>query len=450
MNVRQSKKHLLSTMRRKVLLIILLILISIEIVLFIFIKNESMRTLDIKITKSLQKFFITENKEESEESKEHPFLLSLVHVINDLYSPYIILSVIYNFCTVYDCFILVNVLSIDYIFSFIFKIMYNNPGYFFQSKNEENIKIFYCGYGWGFPSEESIIAVSFYLSIWKICCKLSFKFNQIQKIIKYFFLCLIIMLLLFYNICTLLSGYYFFSHIIFSNIFGLIVYLIFFESNFFNLLDGGEFMNFLDKYNLLYIIINLSLYVIFSGIFFYLRLTEKEKQKYGICTAEDGNKYFNSSGNYNSYLDGTYCFCMLFLGNIFASTGLILDIKCAYSNNEFVFYQINFPQEFGELMDTKSKSSFSDSIHITRDMTWNNTQISISFLRLFIVLVFCWSCFFPYIFVSLTDTHIVIILTIKIFLPPMLFFLGIFFYLKPILKLMKLTNNTYHSLSDDI
>ena len=62
-----------------------------------------MRTLDIKITKSLQKFFITENKEESEESKEHPFLLSLVHAINDLYSPYIILSVIYNFCTVYDC-----------------------------------------------------------------------------------------------------------------------------------------------------------------------------------------------------------------------------------------------------------------------------------------------------------------------------------------------------------
>jgi len=446
MNTREEGNHLLSTMRRKVLLIILIILIAVEIILYIFINTEEFKEIDITITKYLQKNIF------EEKPTSVPILLEIVHILNDMYSPYVLISIIYNFFTVYDCFLLVNILSVDYILSFLLKLIYNKPSYNYFKKSEENeIIIFYCGYGWAFPSEEIIITLSMYLSIWKIICKLSFKFTNKKIIVKNIFLILILLIFSFFAFCTLLTGYYFFSHIVFSFIMGIIVYLIFFESNFFDLLNGEEFMTFIIKYNLLYIIINLSLFVIFTIIYIIERKTISEKNKYDICKTIDGVEQFNMNGKFNSYLDGTFCFNVLFLANVFAAVGIQLDLKYIYKNNDETYYQMNFPQEFQEIIDNKSKVSFDGSIHITQEIAWNKTHVSTTLLRLILVLVFCWTCFLPYIFVFLKEDHdILLILCIKIFLPPVLFFLGIFFYLKPLLKIMNLTNVTYNSISDDI
>ena len=442
MITRESEKHLLSTMRRKVLLIILIILISIEIILFIFIKLEKIKELDIEITTNIQNDYI------NEKTKTVPILLDIVHFVNDIYFPYILISIVYNFYTVYDCFILVNILSINYIFSFIFKLIYFKPSYKYYDERATNFKIFYCGYGWGFPSEECITTISFYLSIWKIVTKLSFKFSYKKIVAKFtglFFICLIFFG---YNFCNLLIGYYCLSHIIFSAVFGLIIYLIFFESNFFNLFNGNEFINFIKKYNLIYIIINLSLFVIFTVVYMILRLTYSDDNKYNICETVDGIEHFKKSGKF-SYLDGTFCFNILFLGNVFAIFGIIADLKVIYKNDDAIYYQINFPQDFEDMNNSKVES-FSGSIHITKEVEWNNTPVCISLLRLLLVLVFCWVCFFPYIFLNLTDSYIILILIIKILLPPSLFFMGIFFYLKPLLECLKLTNVTLNSISEDI
>ena len=443
MNIKDSGKHSFSSMRKKVLLIILIILISIEIVIFVFIKLEKIKQLDIDITTNMQKDYI------GEKLKNVPILLFITHILNDIYTPYVLISIIFNFFTVYDCFILVNVLSINYIFSFIFKLIYFKPSYKYFDENAKNFQIFFCGYGWGFPCEECITTIAFYLSIWKIVTKLSFNFSYKKTVAKYsvlFFICLIFFG---YNFCNLLIGYYCLSHIIFSAIFGLIVYLIFFESNFFNLFNGQEFINFIKKYNLLYIIINLSLFVIFSIAYVFLRLFYSDNNKYNICETVEGVEHFKKSGKF-SYLDGTFCFNVLFLGNVFSMVGIMLDLKLIFKNDYVIYYQMNFPQEYEELNNNYKKESFNCSINITKDVEWNNTPICITLLRLFIVLVFCWTCFFPYIFINLNESHILLILGIKIFLPPMIFFMGIFFYLKPLLAKIYLTNTTLTSISEDI
>ena len=410
MDSKLSSKQISNTMRRKFLLIISLILISVEIVLFILIKTEVTKTIDIEITIDLQKKLL-DTKENSTN-----FFLEFNQYLNNIYAPYFLISIIYNFFTVYDCFILVNVLSINYIFSFLLKLIYKKPSYkYFNINNSDSddIKIYYCGYGYAFPSQESIIAVSLYLSIWKIMNKMSFKYNKKKKIIKYILLSIFISILFFYNFCSLLDGYYFFSHIIFSVIFGFIVYLIFFESNFFNLLNGNEFMNFLNKYYLLYIIINLSLFVLFSIIYIIERVTISKDYNYGICTDKNG-KEFNQREKYYSYIDGTFVFNILFLGNIFSMVGIILDLKYKHKGNNYTYYTDNFTQEYEELINEKNQESFGHSIHIIKDTVWNNTSLLISFLRLIIVIVFCWVCFFPYIFVHFNDKSIALILFIKI------------------------------------
>ena len=442
MYIEKSEKLKLSPLRRKVFFIILLILISLEIILFVFIKTEDTKEIDIDTTKYLQENLLTPNSTN--------IALKINLYLNDIYTPYFLIAFIYNFFTVYDSFILVNILSVDYIFSFLLKIIYYKSSYSsYDKENSNGIEIIYCGLGYAFPSEEIIIAVSLYLSIWKLSNKLSFKFTKKQKIIKYFFLALIIALLFYYCFCTLLQGYYFFSHIIFSIILGVIVYLVFLESNFFNLLKGKEFMDFIGKYNLLYIIINLSLFVIFSLIYIIMRVNIPENNDYEICSDNEG-KEFNKSENYYSYLDGTFIFNVLLLSNVFSMVGINLDLKMIYKDNENSYYQNNFPQEFDELLYAKSKGSFAGSIHINQETVWNSTTLSVSLLRLIFILVFCWACFFPYIFVKLIEGHISLIFFIKMFLPPMLFFMGIFCYLKPFLKLMRLTNFTLQSISADI
>ena len=445
MDSKESTHHIFPKMKRKIFIIITLILISIEIILFILIKMEITKTMDIDITFYLQKKLLDTEKNSTN------FFLEFNQYLNNIYAPYFLIAIIYNFFTVYDCFILVNVLSIDYIFSFEFKLSYSKPSYKYfgiNNNNLDDIRIYYCGYGYAFPSQESIIAVSIYLSIWKIINKASFKYNQKKRIIKYILLSLFIIILFIYNFLALLDGYYYFSHIIFSVILGIIVYLIFFETNILNLLDGKEFMNFINKYNLLYIILNLSSFVFLSIIYIIYRVKISKDTNYGICTDKDG-KEFNQIEKYYSYIDGTFVFNILFLGNIFSMVGIILDLKYKHKGNNYTYYTENFTQEYEELINEKNQESFGHSIHIIKDTVWNNTSLLISFLRLIIVIVFWWVCFFPYIFVHFNDKSIALILFIKILLPPILFFMGIFYYLKLILQLMNLTNTALRSLSID-
>ena len=437
--IAKSSKKNFSSISKKILIIIISLLIIINLILFVFIKSESFKSSDINITKNIQDALINKN------SNSIPFFLKMVHFLNNIHYPYLIIIIIFNFYTTYDCFILINVLSIDYIVIFLFKLLYQKPPY-----NSDEIKIFYCGYGWGFPSEESILMVSLYLSLWRIVSKLSINYNRSQKIIKNFLLFLLILLIIIYCFGILLIGYYSLSHIVFSLLTGLIIYFIMFETNIFNLLNGKEFIYFMKNKFINYIIIHLITFVILSLFYIIQRLNNDDKYKF--CKTINNKIIFFKSGRNNSYIDGSYSFVILFLGNIFAILSIKMDILLIYQGNESNYLQFNFPQEWDDIIDNRSRgsrTSFGESINITKETLWNKTPIFISFLRLIIVILFYGICFIPYFLVELTSSNINIIFFIKFLLPTILLFPGIFFYFKPLLKIMKLTNFTLESILDD-
>ena len=172
-----SKKNK-SSINRKAFIIVLSLIIIINIILFLFIKFKPnyFIELDIEITKYFQDLLVKRSINST------PLFIKIIHILNDIYIPYILIAIIFNFYTIYDCFLLINVLSIDYIISFCLKMIYFEPSYSNLNINNEtnikDIKVFYCGYGWGFPSEECIVLISFYLSLWKITTKLSIYFDN--------------------------------------------------------------------------------------------------------------------------------------------------------------------------------------------------------------------------------------------------------------------------------
>ena len=436
-----SKKNK-SSINRKAFIIVLSLIIIINIILFLFIKFKPnyFIELDIEITKYFQDLLVKRSINST------PLFIKIIHILNDIYIPYILIAIIFNFYTVYDCFLLINVLSIDYIISFCLKMIYFEPSYSNLNINNEtnvkDIKVFYCGYGWGFPSEECIVLISFYLSLWKITTKLSIYFDNNGKIIKYILLLFILILALINIFGMLLMGYYYLSHIIFSIITGIIVYLVIFESNLINIFDGKEFIFFIENKFILYLIINLSIFVCFSISFVIEKLIGEDGNKNGKCKSIDDKNVFN-------YIDGNFTYAILFLGNIFGIIGIYLDFAYTHSGDKSKFYPLNFPQKWENLIDSFNHGSFSDSIDITRETIWNKTSIIIYIIRLIILLVYCGICFIPYLLINLTYSSIALVLFIKFLFPIILLFLGIFFYLKIFLRIMKLTNRTYESIIDD-
>ena len=434
-----------SSIDKKIIILIMLLLIIIDIILFILIKLEKFKELDIFITKNLQEKLINKN------IQSIPLFIKVVHYINGIYSPYLIITIMFNFFTVYDCFILINILSIDYLVSFCLKIIYSKPtyNYLVENNKQDKITILYCGYGWGFPSEECIVMISFYLSLWKIVCKLSMNFNNTQKIIKKLLLISLIILSVIYCFGILLMGYYFFSHIIFSIITGLIIFLFIFELDYIDLLNPHKFLVFINNKYIHFIILNLIIFIIISIIYIIAKYIPNDYQD-EICKSleEKKEKIFKSQKYYN-YIDSNYFFVVLFLGNIFPILGIKIDISLIYKGNESIYLQSNFPQEWEEIIDSGRHESFAESINITKETLWNRTPLLISFLRLIVVLLFFGICFTSYFLIQFEYSNLLIILSIKILLPIILLLLGIFFFFKPILKLMKLTNFTLESILDD-
>jgi hypothetical protein len=198
-----------------------------------------------------------------------------------------------------------------------------------------------------------------------------------------------------------------------------------------------------------FIILNLIIFIIISIIYIIAKYIPNDYQD-EICKSleEKKEKIFKSQKYYN-YMDSNYFFVVLFLGNIFPILGIKIDINLIYKGNESIYLQSNFPQEWEEIIDSGSHESFAESINITKETLWNRTPLLISFLRLIVVLLFFGICFTSYFLIQFEYSNLLIILSIKILLPIILLLLGIFFFFKPILKLMKLTNFTLESILDD-
>ena len=149
-----------------------IILFSIAISIIFLKKIFSLDLFDEQITKSLQKMF-----NESMIDK----IIKISKIINNNITYSMIIMIVDNFSNIFISFILSIILFFGNYISSILKLIFIEENVFIKNTN---IKIFYCSFGYGLPSSEILILVSFIFSLLQITFSniLGFRFNLIIKV----------------------------------------------------------------------------------------------------------------------------------------------------------------------------------------------------------------------------------------------------------------------------
>lgn len=428
-------------------------LLFIDLILFILIKCDVFNSIDNNLRASIQSSLITQN--DNQNQSKIPLFVSIIHYLNHFLVYYGIILLLNNFSNIYKSFMLFHIISISvYLSSLIKFIFYKVSFNLIPDNNNNNGNIFYCEYGFTLPSTEIIVSVSFYLSLWKLF--FDSVENLIQIILKWFCLFLVVVLNIINIIGILINGYYFLSQIIFSIILGIIIYLFVFETNLIWLNDGQVLINFIrEKFNL-YFIIYTVLSIISISIFFIERNVNQENdsntninKNFNQCVSVNNGKILEKSGNYKSFVDGTFCLISMFLGQLFVIVGYKFEVGYVFEDDLNTYYQFYFPISLDDIKFDNENKDNSGSIVLARDTQWNNTSWLISLGRLVATFALGAICFIPYFVVDINGNNFRVIFFVKFLLSFVLFSLGTSYFFKVVLRFMKLTNATLYSIMSD-
>lgn len=370
---------------------------------------------DEQITKSLQKMF-----NESMIDK----IIKISKIINNNITYSMIIMIVDNFSNIFISFILSIILFFGNYISSILKLIFIEENVFIKNTN---IKIFYCSFGYGLPSSEILILVSFIFSLLKFMKLNEKSFNHLSKFFIYFFSFLI---LIFSCFSLIISGTYFFTQILFSFFFGWGIYNFIFGLNI-DLQDGNSLYNLLNK-DFQILIVNFILLLIFIFTFIIRLKREPKIFENVICNKE---KMFNENNGFYILNEGSFLPIGIYFANIFLFISLKLLLIYVLNNNQNYFLLFNFSQKNIDL-----NASFS-SLFISSVTKWNKTSKIKSFLRLFINFILCSLCFIPYFLID-WNYSIYHVFLIKIFLPNCFFYLCYFFFFKKLLLKLHLINYT--------
>ena len=417
-----------------------LVLFLLEIVLFILIKLNIFESMDSSIAKALQPDKI--------ENDEIPTLIKIVYYLNRIYIPYIIIIIVNNFSNVYNTFILFNILSIICYISCILKFIF----YKFIPPNDG--MIYYCGEGWNLPSTEMMISVFFYLALWNI---LFFNKNNNNnynskdsiKYLKYIFLGAIII----FNIINLFFlakiGYYLFSHLVFSAILGVSLYLFIFEANILKKkFNPKKFCFFINKKFECYILFKIILLAI--TFLPYILERNASDQTSEQCSSIEGSFFYKNKSPHVTYVDDTFALMSVFFGHFFVSIGLKCELGFLFGNDLQNFEQYHFGVNIDDLNTEREFKNNTGTIIVTRETEWNNTSMTKSIIRLIVTFILSIITFLPYIIIKRGDNYdYTTIFLVKYFLSFALFSFGITFIFKGIFRIMKLSNEILGSILID-
>ena len=323
---------------------------------------------------------IRENLKSSSLSTNYQIQLlqKIFFYFNNKFTPYIIIIIVDNFSNIYNTFILINTLSFIYYISAISKI----------------------------------------------------------------FIFIIIIVINVINIFTvILNGYYFFSHVLFSVILGIAIFLLLFEINIIDLNNGKKFIKFLKNYfgkfalfNIFLLIISFIPYIIERKIFFEAL----------ACNSNYKNDFFyyfqNNNQIYKAYIDGSFCLISFFFANFFLSLGYKFELSYLFQNDAKIYYQFYYAIVFDENNLFSNDSSNSGTIMLTNETQWNNTSFIKSFLRLIVNFVLASVCCIPYFIINQAEKKFQVVFFVKYFFPLALITSGIGFWFKLVLKKLHLTN----------
>lgn len=422
-------------------LFISLILFLLELVLFILIKLNAFESMDSSIVKSLQP--------DKTDIYEVPTLIKIVYYLNRIYIPYIIIIIVNNFSNVYNTFILFNILSIICYISCILKFIF----YKFIPTKEGTI--YYCGEGWNLPSTEMMISVFFYLALWNIIFfsknnKNNYNSKDFIKYFKYIFLGAIII----FNIINLFFlakiGYYLFSHLVFSAILGVSLYLFIFEANILKKkFNPKKFCLFINKKFECYILFKIILLAI--SFLPYILERNESNQTCEQCISIEGSFFYKNKSPHVTYVDDTFTLMSVFFGHFFVTIGLKCELGFIFGNDLQNFEQYHFGVNIDDLNIEREFKNNTGTIIVTRETEWNNTSMTKSIIRLIVTFVLSIITFLPYIIIKRghNDYDYSIFFLVKYFLSFALFSFGMTFIFKGIFRIMKLSNEILGSILID-
>ena len=394
------------------------IIFMISFLLSIF--SNHLENFDKNITKKLQEIVTI-----------HYIFFYISKLLNNHIAYSFIVVIIDNFTNIYITFLLFLILYFGNYISVILKlcIQYYPP----YLNNNDDIKIYDCGLGWGLPSTEIIIYIPFIFMLYEI---MNIYKDSINKILKKIIQICLVIYLLFMCIGNIIIGKNYLSQVIFSVLFGIGISLFIISLNI-NLKNGIILYSILKK-GFLYFIANVILLIIAYVIYIYnIKQTPNLIEKM-LCKPTQLNmdpKYFNENNGYYLLINGSFLFLSIFLVNIFLYISLKMYLVYILDNDLNYFMQFNFNYSKTDL----NTSTF--SIIIDKDTKWNKTPPLKSFIRLFVSLILCTISFLPYFLIK-GNKNIFIIFSLKFCFSNLLFYIIYFFVSKIILIKLHLINYT--------
>jgi hypothetical protein len=243
--------------------------------------------------------------------------------------------------------------------------------------------------------------------------------TKTNKFFKFLLLCIIIA----FNITNLIVltkiGYYLFSHLIFSAILGILIYIFIFETNIIKKYNSKEFCSFIKKKFELYIIINVLL-VILTFIPYNIERHIKNNNR-PECIPIEGSFFYKSKSPFITYVDDTYSLISIFFAHIFVVVGIKCELAFFFGNNIQNFEQYHFGVNIDDLNLEKELKNNTGTIIVTRETEWNNTSIIKSLIRLILTFILAGICFLPYYSIKTNGVDFSTIFLVKYFLSYALF-----------------------------
>ena len=351
--------------------------------------------------------------------EENPYLIKLLQTLSMMATKYLVIfSVImfFNYLDMYTTLVLVLIGGCGSIGTGFFKLIYKNPRPFFH---EHWVKVYDCETGYGNPSGHSIVAVSIYLTLWKVLRKRNAFFERNKRKLfgfVFFFICCILL-------SRLALGAHSLNQILLGSFIGYQIYLLFFYVIKIDI-DMHKEIKTLMKLSNFYILVIIISIILISGILifnFFPLVFDLDVNQYLDRIMENcpGTPY-SKTFDYEAYF--MLAACSSLVGGYY---GIIYDIKFNLNNSQEKWIELNFGEKL-----------------------WNKTDFLRGFKRLGVILVILFVPFSLTLMVS-SHAHTNYIFIIKNLIPYFLLNFILFGFVRCICCWLKCGNRLLDVIEED-
>ena len=392
----------------------------------------------------LSNFNNTFNKDESQTKKEEEagstIFSELIQYLNSNFFYIIICALVSNLVNVYKVTVLIYSLFLANFISAALSFIFHLPRPFMCYFSIKPAILFN---DWGSPDNSIVVLISFYLTFYEIIIRNEKMDKSLAgKIIVFVILGIIAFLDIFFAFAAGNLGY---NQIIFSVCIGLLTYQIIFYIFNVEVNKSRQLYQFLKFPTAYYLFINLIL-LLFQIILFVFIIDKWDEDYYRKNIEEQRariyyREFFSDVVVFrkNFYLNkGNFNNVIFFAMNIVCFLALKLELFWTFNGDFKSWSSSNFerPKKENNMLDYSS-----DEFLIGENTQWNHTGLILSIIRLIVTFILIIICFLPtiilYAWIKIEDNDINGFIC-KTALPLILMVFGIFYFFKPIFRLVGL------------